>query len=255
MYSGPSLLCLSLAGTLSAFAAAGLSSREAVAQESPLVMVAVVAADTRAPLVGAQVTVRGTRTGSATDQRGMARLEGVNPGNRSIEVRALGYLTNVASISIAAGPNDLLLEMVPSPVRIEGIEVDATFESPLELAGFYKRQESSLGSFFTREDIARLRPATLTDIFRRIPGISVRPSGIGSNFGDTETSSRGQTTIRECQPQVFVDRALTSPFNLDHIRPDAIEGMEVYRGAATVPMEYNRGDAACGLVLIWTRAK
>ena len=45
--------------------------------------------------------------------------------------------------------------------------------------------------------------------------------------------------------------------DLDLVRPDDLQALEVYQGAAT-PIEYRQptdpdGTPACGVVLIWTR--
>jgi hypothetical protein len=39
----------------------------------------------------------------------------------------------------------------------------------------------------------------------------------------------------------------------DVVTPNVTEGIEVYRGVATVPPEILSPDAMCGVVAIWTR--
>lgn len=56
-----------------------------------------------------------------------------------------------------------------------------------------------------------------------------------------------------CPIQYYVDGTFVALFNIDEILPGDVEGMEIYRGAATIPAEYNKGTAICGLILIWTR--
>ncbi|RMH14199.1 MAG: hypothetical protein D6701_11515, partial [Gemmatimonadetes bacterium] len=41
--------------------------------------------------------------------------------------------------------------------------------------------------------------------------------------------------------------------DLDLIRPEDIEAIEVYRGASEVPAEFGGSDAGCGAIVIWTR--
>ena len=43
-------------------------------------------------------------------------------------------------------------------------------------------------------------------------------------------------------------------FDLNTIAPDAIEGVEVYSGAAQVPAKFtSRFGAGCGVIVLWTR--
>ena len=37
------------------------------------------------------------------------------------------------------------------------------------------------------------------------------------------------------------------------VPPSDVEGIEVYKGAATIPVELNGTGSACGVVSIWTR--
>jgi hypothetical protein len=39
----------------------------------------------------------------------------------------------------------------------------------------------------------------------------------------------------------------------DLVAPGAIEGIELYRGTATIPAEFLTPQARCGVVAIWTR--
>jgi hypothetical protein len=39
----------------------------------------------------------------------------------------------------------------------------------------------------------------------------------------------------------------------DLASPSGLEGMEVYRGLATVPPEFLTPEARCGVIALWTR--
>lgn len=59
-----------------------------------------------------------------------------------------------------------------------------------------------------------------------------------------------------CVLRVAVDGQIQPPGTpLDIVTPEAIEGVEIYLGPATMPAEFAtaRRDQSCGLVLIWTR--
>ena len=39
----------------------------------------------------------------------------------------------------------------------------------------------------------------------------------------------------------------------DYVLPIEIAGIEVYRGAASLPAEFSGSDARCGAIVIWTK--
>ena len=211
--------------------------------------VVVRSAETQQPLAGALVSVVGSVSPLTTDEAGIVRLERVRPGEHRIEVRAVGYLPVRASVSLPDGATELTVELEPAPVQLEEVEVQGMNESPLQHNGFYARKQSGQGTFITREAIERARPRALSDLFRNVPGVSVSHS---SSRGTARTSMRGNTG-EFCPPQVFVDGAQAPYYNIDNIPPHTVEGIEIYRGSASIPAEYNRGMSACGVVLVWTK--
>lgn len=62
-----------------------------------------------------------------------------------------------------------------------------------------------------------------------------------------------------CPVQIFLDGRLITrgavmevPVD-DLVTPEAVEGIEVYRGLSTVPPEFLTPNSRCGVVAIWTR--
>jgi mRNA-degrading endonuclease toxin of MazEF toxin-antitoxin module len=252
MSSGSSLSRIAL---LLLGAAALPWARPAAAQgRPPLVTVVVTTSDTHEPLAGAAVEVLGMNTSASTNVEGVAQLEHVRTGARTVEVRHAGYLPSHTALVVPSNATELLqVEMIPAPVKIEGVDVQGTRQSPLLHNGFFVRKQSGQGTFVTREEIEKAHPGALSDVLRRMEGVALTPNGLAAReFGQTRARMRGNIG-GECQPQVFIDGALTSITNLDEILPQSIEGIELYRGAATVPAEYNRGSSMCGVVLIWTK--
>ena len=59
---------------------------------------------------------------------------------------------------------------------------------------------------------------------------------------------------KNCPFQVLVDGLPTSQEHAFKLSPKELAGIEVYLGAATIPLQYKRLDGAtCGLIMIWTR--
>lgn len=159
-------------------------------------------------------------------------------------------------------------------IRIR-LRTDAVALAPLEVVastgsrvfrvpeGFERRRATGLGRYFTRAEIEERRPSHLTDLLSLVPGVRVVPRGTRRVL--TMSRSLGS---RDCPAQIYVDglhmnRRLASSlrdlagagaFTIDDlVSPQSVEGIEVYRGISTVPAEFLSPDAACGVVVIWTR--
>ena len=91
--------------------------------------------------------------------------------------------------------------------------------------------------------------AFVSDIFWRVPGVSVR-----YGFTSTQIVSRRSRTFGNgggCPLKVFLDDVDMFGADMDNIDQESLDAVEVFRGMST-PVRY-RFDAPCGVVLLWTR--
>ena len=139
------------------------------------------------PLSGAQVILHGVGFGGTTAPDGSLRLHGLRPGSRTVEVRYLGYETRQALVTLVPGREATVRFLLAvEPIRLAEVRVRPR-PSRLMRVGFYQRKASGNGTYFTREDIERLRPRTLSDMMRGVAGASVFMTGGGLG----STSFRG----------------------------------------------------------------
>lgn len=109
---------------------------------------------------------------------------------------------------------------------------------------------SSANTVFTRDDIDRLQPSSVTDLLARVPGVQVAPSGgRGSLPG---IFIRGTKTA---QSLVLVDgvriaNATSGDSGLHYLDVDQIERVEVLRGPRSAVYG---SDAIGGVIQIFTR--
>jgi len=208
-------------------------------------------AEDESPLAGAVVRVDSLEMGGITDRNGFVRISNLAPGSRRIEVRFLGYASFDDLLVIEAGRlNRFNVLLNAQPIELAEVVVTA---GPALLAsrGFYERRRVGQGTFFTREEIEEIDPRHMSDLLRSVSGVYVGASGFGPRPGATMRGAPSEA--RNCPIQYYLDGALTVSFNIDYVQPGDVEGLEIYRGSATVPTDYNRGNALCGVILIWTR--
>jgi outer membrane cobalamin receptor len=123
------------------------------------------------------------------------------------------------------------------------------------LQEFEQRRKAGFGQFFTRADIEKRQPLTVMDVMRGASSVRIMTNGRG---GWNAVSTRDMNT---CFMQVYLDAIPLAPargeaFDLSALpSPDQIAAIEVYAGAATVPLWLAQGSGGrkgCGAILIWT---
>jgi hypothetical protein len=118
------------------------------------------------------------------------------------------------------------------------------------LREFYQRREerAAFGRFLDSEDIRRRGPANASDLFRTVPGVSIK---------NNPAAGGNAIRIRSCQPMVWLDGQRSPGAELDEvIRPAEIAAIEFYPSSAGTPPQYlERGNRLCGLILVWTKSQ
>lgn len=220
------------------------------AQRAPtLLRVGVHSADGRHPLGGAVISARGLGLLGVTGREGFVTFTGLPSGAHAVQAKYLGYGTVTMHVRLEPGGELAIDFALPiDPIVLPGVQVRAR-PSVLARSGFFDRQNAG-GTFITREEIEEMRPRRLSDVLRRLPGITLTPS-VG---GTARPSMRGSgRPSGSCPIQYFVDGTMAMMLNIDDIPASDVEGLEIYRGAATVPPAFNKGSAICGVIVIWTR--
>ncbi|WP_265533492.1 TonB-dependent receptor plug domain-containing protein [Pseudomonas saponiphila] len=113
-----------------------------------------------------------------------------------------------------------------------------------------RNDSSSANTVFTREDIDRLQPTSLTDLLQRVPGVQVAQSGGRGNLPNIFI--RGTNSA---QSLVLVDgqrisSSSSGDSNLQFISVEQIERVEVLRGSRSA---IYGSDAIGGVIQIFTR--
>lgn len=222
------------------------------------------------PIAGADVIFRmpyGAYAGRATTDS-LGRFEKVVQGGTGVSIWAshAGYHQVLTPVLYFDGRSffEVEVRLDPTVALLAPLEVIARSEvDPSHfLDAFRHRLRTGNGVYITRAEIERQRPSYVTDLLRTIPGVDVVASGPGSR----PVVQMARAAGRDCATQIFVDgfllnRRVTTDqgprsdvFRVDDVvSPDAVEGIEVYRGLSTIPPEFLTPDATCGVIAIWTR--
>jgi hypothetical protein len=182
-----------------------------------------------------------------TENDGRFSFDGVPPGPVSLTARRLGYRARTLLLEVTGAtplnPLSLILQIVPgevAPVFVEGTD------SRLDAFYMHKRQ-SNFGRFIERTEIERQGPVFVSELFRTIPGATVKASGRVGNI----------VRLRGCQPMIWVDGMRVPNAELDDVaNPMDVGGIEVYNSWSTLPGEYmDRAGAGCGAIVVWTKSR
>jgi len=187
-----------------------------------------------------------------TDSAGLFLHQVPGAGSFVIRVTHPEYLATESDAMRIGVDETLEIEvwMGREVVPLEALTVRARRSG--RLAGYYERLERpGFARFITRAEIARRPGARTTDLLRDVPGVHIRQLRTTTGTGDHLITMR----LGQCTPIIYIDGVQvrqTMGGGLDALlRPEMIEGVEVYRGSAGVPTQF--AADGCGVVAFWTR--
>lgn len=209
------------------------------------------------PLVGARVMIAELDLSALSDSAGYFRIEDVPAGEHEVIV---GFLSMVSQASPGVTATiredrttevELLLDIAVLPVPALVVEIEALVERG-KMAGFERRRATTFGTFITREEIERVQPRRLSQLFYMVPGVRVIRSPTDPANTILSTTRSGSV----CEMDYYLDgirQPLNTGFTIDLLPPEDIEGIEIYTGSSRSPAIFAYRGARCGVVAIWTR--
>jgi hypothetical protein len=199
-----------------------------------------------------------------TDAQGGFAYPLRRPGSYHIRVGRTGYArTTPRLVTGAHSYINVEVRLKSDAVLMAPLTVVArssALTSPV-LDNFHERMRLGMGTYITREDMQRMRPYAVSDVVTRVPGLFMASSG---GTGRHIFSGRTQGSAPGCPAQIYVDGFLLNPVSrisgetegmtLDEaVRPQDVEGIEIYHGLSTVPAEFLTTESRCAVIAVWTR--
>lgn len=206
------------------------------------------------PIGGAQVRFvvpgRGVTTSVESDDDGSFTAVGVPKGAGWVVARRIGYRPDSVRVDVTGEePARATVRLDRIAVELSTVQVFGRRDVTGVMAGFYRRMGYGNGRFFTASDIDRRNTSRMTDVFRLVPGLRIESRGFQNSV-----RMRGS----RCAPLVWLDAQplFSGEVDLDAFDPRSFEGIEVYSGAASVPVEFQgnqRMSSACGTIVLWSK--
>jgi hypothetical protein len=198
------------------------------------------------PIAGATISLIGTTIGATTGANGRFRIVALPVGEYVVMARRLGYERASAMLHIDdADTLRLSLSLHRVTPQLDTVYASALFATT-RLGEFEERRAHSIGHFITADEIEKRNPASIADVLRSVLSVGIVDTG----FRRVAYSLRGK-----CPFRIFVDGQIFSEIGdlTAAPSPKEIAAVEIYSGAATIPLQYKRYGTACGVVLIWTK--
>lgn len=214
--------------------------------------------ETEAPVRGGTVHLIGADSQvvalALTDRAGRFVLQAPRPGRYWMLARAPGYETSETDL-FAVGEQGTRVSFVIGrpPVVLE--TVTALGINPADrwwYGGFHDRMaRNSGGRFITAEEIERWHYIEVVDALRSIPALEVVYGGRGPRVRLRNPVS----IMSQCWTSMYLNGMRVDGEAIHNLPAADVEGIEVYtRGDA--PAQFNSSmGAACGVVVVWTKAR
>jgi len=188
-------------------------------------------------VIGANITVKGTKTGTASDADGSFTLNNVPQGSILV-VTCIG----MKSKEVVADNS--------SPMTIV-LEEEAVGINEVVVVGYGEQKKVSItgavGSI-KNENINRLANSTTAGLQGTVPGLTILDKGGSPGRSNTTLRIRGITTINNSDALLLVDGVEQ---RIQDINPDDIESISILKDASTTAIYGSR--AANGVVLVTTK--
>jgi len=190
------------------------------------------------PVIGANISVLGTTTGTVTDYDGYYAL--TVPKGSTLRFSYIGYLDREYNITSQTQLNVQLLE-------------DTEVLDELIVVGYGVQRKSVVTaaiSKVTAEELNVTRPSRVEDALKgKVSGVQITQSS-GQPGSDSKVRIRGIGTINNSEPLYIVDGMIVGG-GINYLNPVDIESVEILKDAASAAIYGAR--AANGVILVTTK--
>ena len=214
------------------------------------------------------ITGRGDLVAAAmTDAAGRFRLIAPAAGRYRIRAERLGYgAVETEMFDVRAGTGarvDVKITVSPIPLPDVPVTTTSTAGRGTAMDPFYERRERlgrtlGLGRFLGPEDLERRAVVgSAAALLETMPGVRTRSSE-WSNWRHVQLRVDGAcANPRMHPPKLYIDGGVVRGGTLEALNvmvsAGDLAGVEIYRRPSEIPAEFSGPDAACGVIVLWTK--
>jgi hypothetical protein len=212
----------------------------------------VVDSETGQPIIGATVTLRKQNNKTfTTDSSGRFEARDLPSGDIQLLIQMLGFLPGDYRVRVTdSGEFDKVFSLDFTGQKMAPIAIRARAEQVMtRYTDFEARRQRGMGAFLRWDQLTSEKFSSVGDALRTIKGVKIQ-CHIQEN-GECEAR---MTRSPQCKPVWVIDGMEAGSFNENTPIRD-VYGIEVYRGAGEIPGEYSGSNAACGVIVIWTKSR
>lgn len=201
--------------------------KQALAQQSATLQGFVYDAETREPLIGANVSVLQTYRGSSTNSDGEFVIHRIQPGKYVLRVSYIGYETRDIVVRVSAHAwNAVAVSLTPGALQFDEIIVTASRQE--ETA----RMATASVSVLTRDTALRRNSLRLDRALESIPGVNMMGENVNIRNSTGYTRGLGSRVLMllDGMPVLMSD---FGNMNWDILPVTDIETVEVVKGPAS----------------------
>lgn len=184
------------------------------ADESGNIMGVVKDLETEEPLIGANVIIKGTATGAATDYEGRYFIQGVEPGVISLSVSYIGYENKtINDIKVLSGETiNKNIDMNKDVVSIKGVQVTAEKKTGSDIESLSSKQNAlEMQDNISSDQISKSGDSHVADAVRRVTGVTIMEDkflvvrGLGDRYSSAQLNSVGMPSPESDRRSVPLD--------------------------------------------------
>ncbi|MGH7568302.1 MAG: carboxypeptidase regulatory-like domain-containing protein [Gemmatimonadales bacterium] len=241
------LLSRPLTGALLAALLAAASSPETGAAQATL-RGRVIDSETGLPLPGAIVRIRKDSPSLTTDTLGRFEARELPAGEVEVTIQLLGYAPGVFKVYLPrSGGVDQGFSLDFTGHQLPELVVQARAERlTRRYLEFEQRRHRGLGAYLRWDELRS--QGSVGDALRTVRGIRIQCNQ------QTFECFAFMARTPQCQPTWWVDGVEVRSFHENTPIRD-VYGIEIYRGPGEVPGEFSGSNAACGVIVVWTKSR
>ena len=210
----------------------------------------VVDSELEKPIPGALVRVNKEGQVLRTDSLGQFVRPGLTGRSAEVTIRAIGF--DSATFEVPMRDSGTVTGVFPLEFNgfdLPPIEIQARADALMpRYTDFERRRQRKMGAYLRWDEIKKQGYSTVGEALRRVKGVRIQCNQAEFECGAVMVGTP------QCNPTWYIDGVEVHSFNENTPIHD-VYGIEVYRGPGEIPAEFGGSNAACGVIVVWTKSR